>query len=782
MAHLKTDKYSNMALLVGTVIAMMGSSINAAERKIGGLEEVIVTAQKRAESLQDAPISISAYGEQSLEAMRIEEISDLAAYVPNMSMQKAAGSKDNLTYTIRGLSAGDVTLLSENAVGMYIDGVYIARNSGAAFDLSDVERIEVLRGPQGSLYGRNTIGGAINIVTNRPLEEFGFKQKLALGNRDYLVSRTSFDTGRLGDFAAKLSFNHREQGGDVRNLTTGRKDLGAFESDGYRLALNWTPSAAFSGDLIVERIQRDGNPGVQQLVHVRDSYAAFGGPVIQQAVDRATSTPLDEMSAGVGIDDESAFTDIDFQSLILAWDVGDITLKSISAHRKLHMGYDAGNSQMYPVTSPFTVFTLDSATFASTPVAVGEYVPMATSMRETNHKQVSQEFQVLGEAFDSRLKYIAGLYYFKEEGDDDQPAWFTMPGAFLGFPLGTDVYYGPFATKYGIESKSKAAFGQLTWSATDQLDLTLGMRYTRDDKNAELLVQGAMQSASDSWSNFDYSLTANYHFNEDISFYATYSTGYRAGGFTARAQTIESFTTPYDEEHATSHELGVKSEWLDSRVRLNGALFYVDYEDAQVNQFVASDVGLNDIIQNAGKATISGVELELTVLPIDGLMVALAYGHTHYKYDEFVTGRLDPVSASPAPTDKADQYGNEDIADTAKPLRAPKNTGSVIVAYDFSPTAIGRFSARIDATYQSRLYNHTQLNNYTAGENQTLLNARLTLSDVPVKWGDLSVALWGRNLADKRYTEASVDYGTLGFATRSFMEPRSYGVDLTYQF
>lgn len=775
--------------LVASAVAVAVSAPALAQDRATALEEVIVTAQKRAESLQDTPISISAFSQDNLEAMGITEVNDIGHYTPNVQISKQPGSNDNMGFTIRGVGSGETSLLSEQTVGLYVDGVYVARNTGAVTDLVDLERIEILRGPQGALYGRNTIGGAINMITQKPADEFGFKQKFTVGNRNSFYSSTSIDTGKHGDFAAKISYNRKEKDGWVQNSVHGN-DLGHTESDAYRIALRWTPSDNVTVDYAYDNSERTGNATADQLMVVRGTQAFIGGGIYQQAAAVASQERQSQVSKGLSSEDDSSYSDVESHSLSIQWDLDNgMTFKSITAYREWDSGVDDTDFGSFPSDGS----TIDFAS-PGFRVPVGEYVSLFAAQRHSTNEQFTQEFQLQGDLFDDRLQYTVGLYYFEEESDEDNPQTVLLPASFMVGTIpgieflcdnpscvGNSVRLGPTPFMYGADNDSTAIYGQFIYAATDNLDLTLGLRYTRDNKEVYLKNNNFTANPDDSWSNFSPSLTANYSINEDVAVYGTVSTGYRAGGYNARASSIADFNQNFDEETVTNLEAGIKSDWFDSRLRVNASIFHLEYDDAQVSQFKAGAGGASSIISNAGALETDGIELEITALPLPGLMVTATYGYQDSQYTKFISGITDPITAFPAPTAAADAAGNEDISGVATVGNTPKNTGSLILSYDFEATDWGQWNLRVDGTYTGSKVHHPQLNAFDSTGDQTRVNARLTLSDIPVSKGNLSVSAWVKNLNNEEHREWGIDFSSLGFALNTFQELRSYGLDIVYE-
>tara|TARA_B110000444_G_C18841654_1_gene599333 strand:+ start:35 stop:2359 length:2325 start_codon:yes stop_codon:yes gene_type:complete len=767
--------FFKQSLIVSTVAFAVSIPVLAQDRATA-IEEVIVTAQKRSESLQDTPISISAFNKDSLEAIGLTEANEIGGYVPNVQMTKPPGSNDNIGFNIRGLGGGASDVMDEGSVALYMDGVLIPRGVGAAVDLVDLERIEILRGPQGALYGRNTIGGAVNLITEKPSDDFGFKQRFTVGNRDYFLSNTSIDTGKQGDFAAKISYHTKEKDGQVKNTVHGN-DLGHTESEAFRLAVRWTPSDQVTVDYTYDKSEREGNANADQVTHMRPQNLFLGGPVWKQAATEVSKDRRGQISAG-GSPGNATYANTDAHTLTIQWDLNNgMTLKSITGQRE----WDGGVSDTQfggGWQSP-----LPTGSFLG-PIPAGTYLPLFGASRDSETESFTQELQLQGSILDDRLDYTVGIYYFDEENIEVNPQTILAPGLFFGGSFGTDFQLGPLPFIYGIETSSIAAYGQFTYAATEALDLTVGLRWTRDQKDVFLdkSGQGIKTKADNDWKNFSPSFTANYSINDDVSIYATYSKGYRAGGYNARAADSSTFVLNFDEELVTNYEAGIKSDWFDSRLRVNASIFHYDYDDAQVTQFVAGAAGASSIITNAGVAQNQGIELEITALPVAGLLIAATYGYQDSKYVEFESALTDPVTANAAPSAAADALGNEDISGVAKRPSTPANTGSLIIAYDFEPTDYGNWRVQVDGTYTGKMVFHPQLNRYDSRDDQTRLNARLTLSDIPVSKGNLSVAAWVKNINNEEHREWGIDFGAfVGITINTYQELRSYGFDITYE-
>lgn len=724
------------------------------------IEEVVVTAQKRVENLQDAPIAISAFSADTLEDLGAHNVIDVGEYTPNVTIGETMGSNANITVGIRGLSSAEPSLTVDPKVGLYLDGVYIARNAGAIFNVVDLERIEVMRGPQGTLWGKNTTGGAISLVTAKPKGELAFKQLLSTGNRGALRSLSTLDTPAVGGVSAKISYLRKEHDGVAKNIhPDGPSSLGTDDTEAYRLAVHWAVTDELSADYSYDRTNAEGVPAPFQITAVNPIHAAAPG-----AMDVTTGAilfgvnPHNEMQAVVSADKRLStfnldntgpeYVDIEGHNLTLSWSVGDLELKSISAYREYDSDISAG-------------LDLDGGAWT---------IPVMHTGGIKSQQQFSQEFQAVGQALDGKLDYVLGLYHFEEDGQEEN-AWVTT----LRNPLSPLLLHNvPTGNWYTVNSKSTAAYGQFSYTPEwleSNLRFTLGLRYTKDAKEVVLLdtdprLPMNLEAAAD-WKNFSPTFTVDYQLSNDIKLYGKLAEGYNAGVFNPRAidpsnpTDATQFQTPTDEENVSSFELGMKSEWLNRRLRLNVAAFYNEYKDLLVQDFM----GNVSVTRNAGEAEASGIELELVAMPLPGLMVDAAYGYLNKEFSKFV------VSGS-------------DVADSAGSV-APENTARLGVGYTFPVWGIGQLNTRIDATYTDE-HGFTALNyKRVAADERTLLNARVTLSDIDVGAGDLRVSLWGKNLTNKEYRMYGTDFGyngALGYAGNLYGELRSYGVDFIYEF
>lgn len=780
------------------------------KRASRSIEEVIVTARRVEESLQDTPVSVAAFQQADLERIGFSEPNDIARFTPNLDMRKQIGSSDNLALSIRGMSVTSVAMTVEPSVAVYLDGMYLARSTGLAFDIIDVERIEVLRGPQGTLFGRNTIGGAINIISEKPRGEFALFQQVTAGSHGRQRIATRLDTPTAGNLSAKLSFLRFEHDGFVDSRHTG-EDLGQRESDNFRLAVNWTPSDTFNVGYSFALVRRESNPNNSQLVEVRSAFADpdgefYGGAFYETLAANASTDRLDKLSIGRATGMPS-FSDIDMHTLTGEWELTpSLTAKSITGYLERDsldwsefgtVGAPADGS----VCSGPGVGTYDFLTgTCAEPVPAGQLISGFQSPgQEQLHEQRSQEFQFIGQAFEERLRFTTGLYYFQEEASEvntDRDLVIAAPIAALGFSAATGVPEEAVVpqnrgnslliqltdSSYTTENLHYAAYGDFTYTVLPRLDVTLGLRYAFDEKETTLTrsLDGELKTVNDKedWSSFNPALTVNYRWSDNLRTYAKAVTGYRSGGHDIRVTTERAFKTPFDEENVISYEIGWKTDLLERSLRFNGALYYADYQDQQISSLKADEEGAGVQTLNAAEAVHSGIELEATWLPFAGMRIVGSYAYLNVDFKEFLTERTDPATGMPA-----NPGTTEDISDIASSPYSPENSASLAVEYQLEPWQWGQLILRIDANYTDETSSGAQPSRFTRSKAHTVTNVGATLSDIPVgRNGTLRLAAWVRNVTDEEVREFGADFGVLGFFQASYMEVRNYGVDLVYEF
>lgn len=748
------------------------------------LEEVTVTARKVEESLQETPVSVAVFSQDELQQMGVSEAGDIARYTPSLEMRKQTASGDRYAIGIRGVFTGDAVLTVDPTVGIYQDGVYLARTAGSAFDIVDLERVEVLRGPQGALFGRNTIGGAINLITAKPSGELGGRLSASFGDRDYYKYQASIDSPEVAGVSAKFSMMGTAQDGPLKSIYNG-DTLGDTSAQAYRLAVRWMPNEALTADYVYSKSDRESSTAMRQIFLVRPLQTAAGGPYMQNVAAMADRGRLERLPIPDS-DPDAVNSDIDSHALTLEWSINDaLQIKSITSYR---------DWESYAPVTDFGSFPADGATLLDLTgkysgtgfpgmVPAGVLVPVFDAERDSAQDQWTQELQFTGQLLDGRLNYVAGLFYFEEHGEEFNPQYYVVPdlgSRVLGF--GTSFVLAAPYFDYSNDVTSYAAYSQIGYELTSKLEVSIGLRYSVDDKETTLTntLDGELKTVTgdDTWNNFNPSVTLAYQWNDTLNSYAKIATGYRSGGYNVRAKTEATFLDPADEETVVSYELGLKADLLDATLRLNSAIFYMDYDDRQISQFVASETGgASTNIVNAGRSTTTGLELESVWLPTDSFKILFNYGYLKLEYDEFITTPVDPTTGLEVGS------SNVDIADIAiTNLYTPEHSGSIALEYQFDPFSIGQLTLRLDATYTDDMSFDSQIN-LVESEAHTVINARATLAAIPAgPTGELTVAAWVTNLADEEFVEFVTDFGQLGSVTGKYSIPRTWGMDISYKF
>lgn len=717
------------------------------------LEEIVVTAQKRATNVQDTPIAISAMGDEALEARHIQSIEDLGdGALPSLRVAPFFARKSALTIGMRGIGAlGDANQPArDQAVGVYIDGVYMGRAQGLGSALYDVERIEVLKGPQGTLFGRNTEGGAISIVTKAPTGEFGMNTTVGVSNFGGYNASTHIDLPAVHDLAIKIDGLLSKRGGTVKNpATTGEEDFNSYDKRGVSLAARWRPSDRFTADYAFDNSYDGSTPYFVQLEQAGSMALA---PMVQLQPDRAKAAQI-----GVPLQVSEGFT---FgHRLSLDWKASDaLELKSISSYRQLKQ-----------------------TQFDNAEVALSVYAPNGKfarySLANVWQDQYSQEFQLIGHT--DRIEYVGGAFYYQEKVRDNAQTpnslqWNADGTGYTTLPL--DFSTVPLDRASNVKTTSYGVFGQATWTPPvldDAVHLTLGGRVTRDAKKGTLdVVNGALPSyvneqgqtitgkipLDESWSHFDPLVTLAYDVTGDISLYGRWATGYKAGGANSRSLTYRAF----DPEVVHMFEAGAKMEFFDRRARLNLAAYTGEIKDAQVDFNVIIPGNNRGTLETTNAATgkTKGFEADFALVPVEGLTLSGSYAYTDVSLSEAFNPFINANSK-------------------IYPLYTPKNAASLAVDYE-RPFMAAVLVAHLDANYADEQI--TSTTDPTPSDESFIVNGRLALTEIPLSNGaTMQVALWSRNLTDASYAFLRNYNAALG-TYAIYNEPRTYGVELNVKF
>lgn len=732
---MQSPRFSKAGLIgiSGSVFTLMFSSLTFGAAQ---LEEVIVTAEKREQNLEDVPISLAVMSEKDLETFGISDINDIKNLVPNMQIAPFAGGNADVKLFIRGVGLTDVQITQDSAVALYKDGIYIGRSSGLSAEIGELERVEVLRGPQGTLSGRNATGGAVNLVLKKPnLEDMEIVQKLSYGNESYFLTSTSVNLPIAdGRAAVKAAYLKSQKDGWLKNTGEG-DDFWDEDRQGANLDLRWQ----ISDNLLLDYSYDFTN--TKDVSFTYQAGALASAPVVPSAeLIPVSENRLGRLSQAL----PPTNNDIDIQGhhLILTWDIGDLTLKSLTGYRELeqenHMDFSAG----YPL---FTVF--------------------ATSPAFTEQDQFSQEFQLLGDALDGQLEYITGVYYFEESAD--------IVGSSNVF--GTPNSSG---SESSADNESMAAFAQFTYrpaSMDSKLGITAGARYTKDKREARLVniaggVPTSDRTGDNDWSKFTPSISVQYDL-DDSNIYAKIATAYKSGGFNIRATDIDDFAAGFDEENLTSYEVGLKGNYFDRRLRVNAAAFYSLYDDIQLNVTIPGNTDPSQTgVFNAGEATIKGFELDVTALVTSELQLRFNYGYLDPEYDKI----NDPFLG--------------DVTTTFQFSNAPEHSYLLALDYVFNPFSTGEVALNVNYAWQDEVvYNRRVADeDFALGDSYGALGARLSWGDIELGSSGLSlqVSVWGKNLTDEEYVIDAVSTFQTLHASRliAFAEPRSYGIDAIFRY
>ena len=839
MKQFAYGRYS-ASLLSVAVATTIGSSQALAQGP--ALEEVLVTAQKRVESMQETPISITALSDAAITNKGIYNTEDLMGQVPGLSGFNSPGSRSAVALNLRGISGGSPANLSiDPAIALYLDGVYLGKQVGSAMDVAEIERIEVLRGPQGTLYGRNSTGGAVNIISKKPTGEFGLRANASVGNYNSRQLKVNVDTpavGEVGQGLGQLAFSFgyqtRLRDGFYDNNSPGGKDFDDTDREAWRFAARWSVNDAVTVDYTYDKSELDEVMALQQvtgftsvdaagtinridamqgLLAAATGWAAIPGsdqrltdrwiPSLEKTIDayqNAAAQGEGRASSGMADFTPTTYNEVSGHSLNIGWDagslgaLGDVVFRSITAQRELET-YVFGDlddidsrldadgigaysdlvhltlGQFYGGSSGFPFPAVDGLWDAID--AGGAFHSRQDTL--TSYDQWSQELQMVGTT--ERLEYVLGLYYFEDEGEYRRNGTFAAP--LNG--INPDQFYDN-------STEAWAVFSQATWTPgwmNDRLSFTAGLRYTEEEKTIDYNYGAVVTpfgttpaqalSLDEAFDNITGSLTVSLQATDDINTYLTYSTGYRSGGFNG-----EIFDNAYNEETIEQFEVGVKSDWWDNRLRVNASLYTYTYDDLQVTQSRVVNGQATTQIANAGLAERWGGEVEVSVAPIEDMIVSLAYSYIDGDFEKFgeVCGTNAPIVC----------LNTNDEANR----QSPDNQLNLSVDYLFAQTSFGDIHGFIQLNYQDEHPENSLWSGTVSGDPviydqagmdaRTLVDARLSLQDIPMGDSVLRVTLWGKNLLDDDYPTYSINFGGLGLVTEQYGPPRTYGLEVNYEY
>ena len=814
--YLPSSRVKTPLLWVAVAAASLGISVPASAQSDAAdriFEEVVVTARQREERAQTVPIPITALSAEQLVTRNLMEVRDLEKLSPNTSIDYSAVNGNAIQVFIRGIGQTNWAATQDPKIGMYVDGVYFSRPQGALVDFNDVERVEVLRGPQGTLFGRNTTAGLIHIINNRPSTD-GFESDITLGAGNDGQSNYGLvvNAPLSENWAARLALSGQQADGVMINSFTG-KDRGNEDSTNARFALRYQGDK-LDAQLSYTNFEADerGPLGSCTWHATDDPFVALGrGGVLSLATIFGTFSSVRENCIGttrdVSIDttnDENIRADVDNVVLNLSYDFGSLTLDSITSKRDIEhfsgtWGWVMGNG---PGSNMLEILNNYGDTEA-----------------------MSQEIRLSGVS--DSVEWVVGAYWFEEETDEsldvplfrdvmapDPAVWplFYAPdgaGGTLGAAALGAQLYGSRSQTYDVTNENQAFFAEVTFSLNEKWDLTVGARRTNDDRDFTRiqtlfngqpdpfyfcpgmpvveLAPGVVAAGSDrcrqtvSYSKTTPRVIASYQASDDVMFYGSYSLGYSSGGFNQDTR-----MRPYLPETADNYEFGMKSDLLDGRMRFNATVFHNEYKNQQLTVGRLVDGQPTADLINAQQATLSGVEIETMARLSDSLTFTATMGYIRGDYDEFTV--MDNVTVVSGDGSLSSQEVERDLSDTEFGS-GPSYSFDLGLMHNMSLGDSGELMTSIGATFKDAT-DYT-LNNTPSSQQPSywVVDGRMTWFMANDK---TSVSLWVNNLFDKDYVTTMLDQAGdiqiggidqgLGMAASYWGEPRRYGLELKHRF
>lgn len=736
------------------------------ESQDSGIADIVVTAQKREQRLQDVPVSITALTTDSLRSNRILNVGDLNAIAPNLTVRESGGGGGIPNITMRGALSLGVGPGADREVGFYVDGVYVGHALGSMFELANVERIEVLRGPQGTLFGRNATAGAISFITRDPSGSFDLEQEFTVGNYNQFRSKTRVDLPAFGPFSVALTYVHSERRGETRNLGAGKvwdygvaglglrkspKWLGSENKEIFSAAVRFEPSDSFSTTYKFDYLDSHATPvaigfpgfGPDFGTGLEGLYGAQPNPSILTPVTKHRPDALNN--------EFTTSTDlrISTHNLTSEWLLSDsIKLKNVFGYRRVRQTASqelgALGGLVIPGTDlPITIYGTTSA---------------------YRHNQISDELQL---NYTGQLANVtAGLLYYHQTqalggptGLPNQYFFQVLPGGVLTCPLAS-ACRGPSPTR----GTSKAAYIQVEGHVTSQLDVVGGYRITNDKKSGGF-PDGSFNVKD---TNSSYLIGLNYKPTDDILLFGKYSTAFMSGGGNT-GNFLPGLRT-YAPEKAYSWEVGAKTDWFDRRLRVNLSLFSVKYKDIQwiIGGQTCGDVLEGVCVFTLGDARAKGFELEVTAAPVRGLTLNAGIGYTDFKYKN-VAALATAATGSFSPSYRPDWTAN---------LAAQYDTAEI------EGLGGGHLSFRVDANFRSKALLAAdpapQYRDIVTIPSVWVLNSRVALSNIDLAGHKAEIALWGRNLTDDDHMVMASSF-YFAFPT-VYERARTFGVDVKFDF
>ncbi len=708
-----TNKRRLITAAIASTSLLSTNFIYAQEEKL--LEEITVTATKREQSIYEVPIAISAFDGDKLAEQGIIDIVDIGKFVPNLNItQFSAGHNSSSNPFIRGIGLQDHLITTDPGVSVYVDGVYLGRQVGQNWSLTNIERVEVLRGPQGTLYGRNSIGGAINIITKDPGSDPGAKVSIEAGSRDRLNGDFYADVALSETLAFSVTGGFKKRGGigDFTNVPNASFDVGENEEVFSRIAFKYEPSDSFR--LIIAADANDGEGGLRPYDTLIDEITT--GSLFQAGFRNSDQAPNPFDNATAQVDQTVVTNEASGISITADWDWSETFASKIVASQR-ESEYQAG---------------LDDDSLEANFLAFPE---------QGDADQTSIEFQLNGDL--GSWDFVSGLYYYEEEGSNNQVNTFFNgdgPGTFF----------------IGQEVESYAVFANVGVDLTEQFRLAVGVRYTEDEKDAETDIGIGLFTNSAEFDEVSWDISATYTFDNGNSIYGAIQNGYQSGQFPARPFCLFGDANCFfasDNITAINYEIGIKGEWIPG-FQMSAAFFYTEYEDLpyQVSTTTGQGFATTNLVV---EQTSVGFEWESTLRVTDYLLLQTSLGLIEVDVDE------------------------QDGVQPEAPL-TPEVTLSIGPEFHWTLESGAGITARIDYSYRDEMFGEPSNDpgRFTQIDSRELINANISYQSPDDKW---SLSLYGRNITDERYDNARLNTGDYVLRILS-NDPSEFGLRFSTTF
>lgn len=703
-----------------------------------GIEEVVVTAQKREQRLQETPIAVTALSSSTIADLDIKNVVDMAGIAPNVMLVETPSNNTSATIAMRGGVTINPAITWEPTVGVYLDGVYLGKTQGALFDVVDLERIEILRGPQGTLYGRNTLGGAINLISKKP-NGSGLETKASVGNYGYKQVQLSADYAIDTNVFAKLVLNRKSRDGFVSNnpsplsaaqgvvgsLPNQVEELDTIDSKGFRLTFGYYGDST-SVELALDKTDQDNIPPFAQLGNTIPNWSdAFGVGYMELAPGFfgylwPAERFVQKGRATVAHVNENVYetSEVSGAALTISTDTSIGTVKTIISQRKTDW-----NDNLDLDGSPF---------------------PIANTSRFTNYKADSAEVQLVGSRGD--LNYVFGYYYLSDWASTSNPQKF--------FGGGVDIIQN-----YSGKGSSTAYYGQVEFPLAESWDLTVGVRKTDEDKNGFKEYVGIISaSGKGSFDDTTSTVILSHELSDQSNVYFKVAEGFKAGGFNAESSNPFAASTPYAPETVESIEIGWKGMYFDNRFQINAAYFANEHDDMQISYFTADAAAASEVINNS--ADVNGLEVETVTYIDDTTKLMVNWGH------------LDPEFTGNAVA--SDGFELEQFP------YAPEHTLYVSLEKSFGDYRIRLDHSRISEHAIFPYNGNDQRAALTRVDSRGITDFRMFFDAIE----NIDVTFWVKNLTDKDYIVNNIPFGP-GFGQLTldyYGAPRTVGLDIHYKF